>query len=140
MTSQARPAVYISFDLEHDEAACLRFAEELTLCPVPFSIEGSTPGEQPTNGRASIVQERIGRSAMTIFLIGKQTHTSTQVREELLLTRAANVPFFGVYIATGKPGQLPDGLPANRTIPWDWERIGSAISQLMNEGKHHVFK
>jgi hypothetical protein len=33
----------------------------------------------------------------------------------------------------------PAVLPLNRTIPWDWPHIASAMRQLQAEGKHSVF-
>ena len=60
--------------------------------------------------------------------------------EEIPQAKRCNVPFFGVYAGDAESGvELPEGLPANRTIPWDWARIAAAISQVSKEGKHHVF-
>jgi hypothetical protein len=60
---------------------------------------------------------------------------------EIAEARRCNVPFFGVYAGGAKRGTpLPEGLGANRTIAWDWERIAAAVSQVTKEGKHHVFR
>ena len=44
---------------------------------------------------------------------------------------------FGVDVGgADSSSSLPDGLARNRTIAWDWEKIASAIDQVMGEGKN----
>ena len=72
-----------------------------------------------------------------IVLVGKSMGSATGVSKEISFAKAQNVPFFGVYVdGAGTSSTLPTGLPRNRTIPWDWENIASAVDQMMAEGKN----
>ena len=72
-----------------------------------------------------------------IVLVGKSMGSATGVKREISFAKTQNVPFFGVYVdGAGTSSTLPAGLARNRTIQWDWEKIGNAIDQMMGEGKN----
>ena len=72
-----------------------------------------------------------------IVLVGNSMGSATGVEKEIEFAREQNVPFFGVYVdGADTTSTLPDGLARNRTIPWDWDKIASAIDQVMTEGKN----
>jgi hypothetical protein len=80
-----------------------------------------------------MVHSRIGRCDFMVVLVAHGMNR-TQVAAEILEAKRCNVPFFGVYVSGAQAGSpLPDGLGANRTIPWDWDRIAAAISQVTRE-------
>ena len=75
-----------------------------------------------------------------IILVGDQTASSANVKAEIGMAMKTNVPFLGVFIGgAGDETALPAGLAPNRVTALDWLRIGSAVDQLMGEGKHHKF-
>ena len=69
--------------------------------------------------------------------MAKKTSTATGVVKEISFAKEQDVPIFGVYVGGANTlTTLPSGLQRNRTIAWDWEKIASAIDQLMKEGKN----
>ncbi len=63
--------------------------------------------------------------------------TATGVVKEITFAKDCNVPVFGVYVnGACASSNLPNGLQRNRTIDWDWDKIASAINQMMKEGKN----
>jgi hypothetical protein len=132
---------FLSFAVEHDEAARAQFVAELKSCITPLSVDDwSRPAQSPRSDWQKLVQDQLGRSAIMIILVSKETATAANVTNEIALAKTRNVPFFGIYIDGADANtDLPAGLPRNRTIPWDWTRVSAAIAQLRREGKHHVF-
>jgi hypothetical protein len=137
----AKALGFLSFDIAHDEALRALFVEEASLPTSPCSIEHwSLQGQKPRDDWEKLVQGHIGRCDFLVVLISSTTEASEGVVADIQMARRTNVPFFGVR-AAGVDGSvgLPAGLPLNRTIPWDWKHIASAVDQLRAEGKHHVF-
>lgn len=74
---------------------------------------------------------------MLIVLCGKTMASATGVAKEIAMAKEKNVPVFGVYVdGANTTSNLPSGLQRNRTIAWDWDKIASAIAQMMGEGKN----
>jgi hypothetical protein len=138
----AVPRVFLCFELVRHDQDRTDFIEARSACPIVFDIEdGSQPDRVPRSDWDSYVLDHIERSDLMIVLAGPDTAGDPRVEREIGFAKRKNVPFFGVYVggaAAGTP--LPPGLPANRTVALDWARIGTAIGQLMHEGKHHVFR
>ena len=135
------PLAFISFDIDHNEPEKAQFLEEKDRSPTSFSVEDWSAKDQvPRSEWEKYVTGKIGRCDFMIVLVGKQVDAAPRVEREIEFAKKRNVPFFGVYVDGAVEGTpLPSGLPANRTIPCDWHRIGAAIDQLMGEGKNHVF-
>jgi hypothetical protein len=138
----AVPHVYLCFDIDRHEQDRLDFIEARSACPTLFDVQDwSLPDRAPRGDWESAVLDHIDRNDLVIVLVGPETAADARVGREIGFAKRKNVPFFGVYVggaASGTP--LPAGLPANRTVALDWARIGTAIGQLMHEGKHHVFR
>lgn len=132
---------FLSFDTVHNDPERVAFFEQSNDCPTGFSMPSfSTSDPSPSSDSGKHLQDRIYRCDMMIVLVGKETASATNVKKEIDLARRNNVPFFGVYVGGAEPPvALPANLSANRVIPLDWTRIGSAMTQLMGEGRHHVF-
>ena len=63
--------------------------------------------------------------------------SATGVAKEITMAKEKDVPVFGVYVGgANTTSNLPSGLARNRTISWDWDKIASAIDQVMGEGKN----
>jgi len=132
---------FLSFDTVHNDPERLEFFEQIKDCPTVFSVpSSSTTDQSPGSDSTSHLRDRIYKCDVMIVLVGKDTATASNVKKEIDLARRSNVPFFGVYVGGAEaPAALPENLSANRVIPLDWSRIGSAMTQLMGEGRHHVF-
>jgi hypothetical protein len=136
------PQAFVSFDVINDLAAFEQFrlqvAESSTAFSIPF---WSVPPPSRNPQWTAFVRDSIDRCDLMIVLVGEETQNSPNVAQEISLAKKSNVPFFGVYIA-GAPtaAGLPLGLALNRTTSCDWTRVGSAVQQLLAEGKHHVFR
>ena len=132
---------FISYDYRLSEDERARFMSEIDSCSQAFAVEDwSAERGAPRDDWDKLVHSRIGRCDFVIVLVAKGMDTAP-VAAELAEARRCNVPFFGVYAGKAKAGiELPEGLSAKRTIPWDWQRIASAIAQVTKEGKHHVFR
>lgn len=74
---------------------------------------------------------------MLIVLVGKTMASATGVAKEIAMAKEQNVPVFGIYVdGANSSSNLPTGLQRNKTIPWEWEKIASEITQVMTEGKN----
>lgn len=135
------PVAFLSFDFKLSEDERVRFLSESTSCAAPFTVDdwsAARKGSREEWGKH--VHSKIGRADFMIVLVAKGMDLE-QIGAEIVEARHCNVPFFGVYAGGAKAGTaLPEGLGANRTIPWDWDRIAAAIGQVTREGKHHVFR
>ena len=91
----------------------------------------------PQSEWESIVKDKINKCNMLIVLVGKTMASATGVAKEITMAKDQDVPVFGVYVdGADSTSNLPAGLQRNRTISWDWEKIASAIDQMIGEGKN----
>lgn len=137
----ANPRVFISFDFDHNENQKKLFVGQSINSRTPFSIQDwSAKASMPQNQWETIVEDKIKKCNMLIVLVGKNMASAEGVKKEIQMAIRNNVPIFGVYVDDANPqSNLPTGLQRNRTIPWEWEKIASAISQVMTEGKNSVY-
>jgi hypothetical protein len=136
-----KPLGFLTFDVANDETLRTQFIEGLAGSPTAFAVDHwSEKIQRPLEEWHKRVRGNIGRCDFLVILVGANTGGSADVALEIQFAKQNNVPFFGVRAeGVGESAGLPPGLPANRTIPWDWKRIAAAVDQLASEGKHHVF-
>lgn len=134
----ADPRAFISFDFDHNETEKNLLVGQSKNSKTPFSIQDwSAKSSMPQSEWEAIVKDKINKSNMLIVLVGKTMASATGVAKEIKMAKDQSVPLFGVYVGgADTSSNLPDGLPRNRTIAWDWEKIASAIDQMMCEGKN----
>lgn len=134
----ANPRAFISFDFDNNADQKKYFAGQAQNSRTPFNIEDwSSKTELPQKEWEELIEAKIKKCNLVIVLVGRQAHSATGVVKEIRFAKSHNIPVFGVYVddaSTTTP--LPDGLPRNRVIPWEWEKIASAINQCMKEGKN----
>lgn len=134
----ADPRAFISFDFDNNAGERLYFCGQAKNSRTPFSIEDWSSKETlPQPQWEKLIAEKIGRTNMLIVLVGKYTSNAVGVRKEIAMAKACNVPLFGVLVGGATTAtSLPSGLTSGRVIPWEWEKIASAINQMMKEGKN----
>lgn len=134
----AYPRAFISFDFDHNSTEKTLFAGQAKNSRTPFSVQDwSSKSSLPQSEWEAIIEEKINKCNMLIVLVGKTMASATGVAKEIKMAKNQNVPVFGVYVGgADTSSNLPDGLQRNRTIAWDWEKIASAIDQVMGEGKN----
>lgn len=134
----ADPRAFISFDFDHNSTEKMLFAGQAKNSRTPFSIQDwSSKSSLPQAQWEALIKDKINKCNMLIILVGKNMASATGVAKEIKMAKDQNVPVFGVYVGgADSSSNLPDGLPRNRTIAWDWEKIASAIDQVMGEGKN----
>jgi hypothetical protein len=134
----ADPRGFVSFDIDHNENEKILFIGQAKNKKTPFSFEDwSSKSSLPQNQWEMIIKEKISKCNFVVVLVGKNMATATGVVREITFAKDSNVPVFGVYVGDANTSSnLPDGLQRNRTIDWDWEKIASAINQMMKEGKN----
>jgi hypothetical protein len=134
----ADPRGFISFDIDHNETQKTLFAGQAKNNRTPFSFEDwSSKSSLPQNQWERIIHEKIGKCNFLVALVGKNMASATGVSKEISFADAQKVPVFGVYVDNANSSStLPDGLPRNRTIDWDWDNIAAAVNQVINEGKN----
>jgi hypothetical protein len=133
------PQAYISFDVDHNQAEHAAFIEGTTRPEVHLTVKGGSAADGIGGPeREKLAQGKIGACDLMIVLVGETSASSQET--EIRLAKAANVPFFGIYVGPAdEHTELPAGLARNRILPWDWTSVAKAVEQLMKEGKHHVF-
>jgi predicted alpha/beta hydrolase family esterase len=136
----ADPRGFISFDYDHDLDRKVLFAGQSKNSRTPFSIQDwSSKATLPQAQWEALIKEKINKCNLLIVLVGKSMGTASGVVKEIAMARVQNVPVFGIYVGgADATSTLPDGLARNRTIVWDWDKIASAVDQMMGEGKNKV--
>jgi len=134
----ADPRTFISFDFDHDETEKNLFVGQSKNSRTPFSIEDwSAKSSMAQSKWEEIVKGKINKCNILIVLSGKTMASATGVAKEIAMAKDQNLPVFGIYVdGANSSSNLPSGLQRNRTIAWDWEKIASAIDQMMGEGKN----
>lgn len=134
----ADPRAFISFDFDHDLTEKTLFVGQSKNSKTPFSIEDwSSKSSLPEAEWERLIESKISKCNLLIVLSGKTMASATGVSKEIKMAKDKDVPFFGVYVdGANKITNLPKGLPRNRTIEWDWDKIAAWIDQMMSEGKN----
>ncbi len=138
----ADPRAFISFDFDHNENEKNLFVGQSKHSKTPFNIEDWSSKEAlPQSQWEKLIKDKINRCHMVIVLVGKYMATASGVVKEIRWAKEQDVPVFGVYVGgANSSSNLPDGLSRSRVIPWDWDKIASAIDQVMTEGKNSPVK
>ena len=134
----ADPRAFISFDFDHNSTEKLLFAGQAKNSRTPFSIQDwSSKSSLPQSEWEALIKDKINKCNMLIVLVGKTMTSATGVAKEIKMAKDQSVPVFGVYVGGADANSsLPDGLQRNRTMAWDWDKIASAVDQMMGEGKN----
>ncbi len=134
----ASPRAFISFDFDNNVDQKKYFAGQAVNSRTPFNIEDwSSKTALPQKEWEERIEAKIKKCNLVIVLVGKKTYTATGVAKEIRFAKSHSIPVFGVYVdGANTTTSLPDGLPRNRVIPWEWEKIASMIDQCMKEGKN----
>ena len=132
------PRAFISFDFDHNENEKNLFIGQAKNSNTPFSIEDwSSKSSLPQSQWEKIIKDKINKCNILIVLVGKNMASATGVVKEIKFAKESDVPVFGVYVGGANTlSTLPGGLARNRTISWEWDKIASAIKQVMKEGKN----
>jgi len=132
------PRAFISFDVDNNSVEKNLFAGQSKNSNTPFSVEDwSAKSSMPQTEWEKIVKSKINVCNMLIVIVGKNMASATGVVKEIKMADAQDVPVFGVYVAgANSTSTLPTGLARNRVVAWDWDKIASAIDQMMGEGKN----
>ncbi len=134
----ANPRAFISFDFDNNEGQKKYFVGQSINSKTPFNIEDwSSKSALPQSQWENLIHEKINKCNMLIVLVGKSMYSATGVAKEIAFAKELNVPIFGVYVdGANSSYTLPTGLSSNRVIAWEWDKIASAIDQVMKEGKN----
>lgn len=134
----AHPRAFISFDFDNNSIDKMLFTGQAKNSKTPFNIEDwSSKSSLPQRQWESLIESKINKCNLLIVLVGKKSSTATGVVKEITFAKGQNIPVFGVYVGgANTTTTLPTGLFRTRTIAWDWDKIASAIKQVMKEGKN----
>jgi hypothetical protein len=134
----ANPRAFISFDFDNNKTDRDLFVGQAINSKTPFNIEDWSSKETlPQKEWEALINAKINKCHLVIVLVGKKTNTALGVVKEISFAETNDIPFFGIYVGGADTSTaLPTGLARNRTIIWNWDKIASAITQCMNEGKN----
>jgi hypothetical protein len=135
----ADPRAFLSFDFDHDETAKILFAGQAdSESPTTFTVEDwSSKAALPEAEWEKLIASKVARCHLMIVLVGKYMGSAYGCAAEIAMAKDKSVPVIGVYVnGAGADNVLPAGLQRNRTMAWNWEKIGNAIDQCMTEGKN----
>ena len=132
------PRGFVSFDIDHNEDEKILFIGQARNNKTPFSFEDwSSKSSLPQSQWENIIKNKINKCNFVVVLVGKNMASATGVVKEINFAKDGDVPIFGVYVGgANTTNNIPAGLQRNRTIDWDWDKISSAIAQVMKEGKN----
>ncbi len=134
----ANPRAFISFDFDNNEGQKKYFVGQSINSKTPFNIEDwSSKTELPQDEWEKLIHDKINKCNILIVLVGRHMSTATGVVKEIAFAKKHNVPVFGIYVdGANSSSNFPDGLTSGRVVAWEWDKIASAIDQLMKEGKN----
>ncbi len=134
----AEPRAFISFDVDNNSTEKMLFAGQAWHSKTPFSHQDwSAKAPMAQSEWEALVKAKINKTHFMIVLVGKHMASATGVVKEIAMAQAQDVPIFGVYVAGADSNStLPTGLSRNRVIPWTWDGVASAVTQMMGEGKN----
>ena len=134
----ANPRAFISFDFDNNEGQKKYFVGQSINSKTPFNIEDwSSKTELPEDKWEKLINDKINKCNILIVLVGRHMSTATGVVKEIAFAKKHNVPVFGIYVdGANSSSNFPDGLTSGRVVVWEWDKIASAIDQLMKEGKN----
>ena len=123
---------FIGFDFDHNETEKMLFVGQAKNSKTPFSIQDwSAKSSMPQSQWEALIREKVGKCNMLIVLVGKAMTSASGVEREIKMAKDQNVPTFGVYVGGADlSSNLPEGLPRNRTISWNWDGIAAAVKQM----------
>src|SRR5688500_7373749 len=122
------PRAFLSFEMEdrwaRDFLVGQAHNQNNQIEFVDYSVHEPFNEAWKTNCRA-----RIARTRGTMVLIGPTTHKSPAVLWEIAETTRQGHPMFGVQITSEKTYPIPQGLPSNQVIRWEFDRIVGALNK-----------
>lgn len=121
------PRAFISFEMED------RWARDFLVQHgkdkrndiefVDYSVQNAFDSAWKTQCR-----ERIARTKGTVVLIGPTTYKSEAVLWEIQETVAQKHYMFGIQVNRDATHVVPNGLPSNNVIRWDFDQIAKWLS------------
>jgi hypothetical protein len=135
----AEPRAFLSFDADHNQQQKTLFAGQChAKSPTPFTVQDwSSKAPLPQAEWERLINAKINQTNMLIVLVGRTMASATGAHKEISMAHSQNVPVFGVYVdGANASSTLPPGLQRNRTMDWNWDKVGAAVRQMMGEGKN----
>jgi len=134
----AAPRAFISFDFDNNSTEKMLFAGQIKNSRTPFTMEDWSSKEVLAQSKwQDLIKAKMNNCHMLIVLVGRHMSSATGAMKEIEMAKEQDVPMFGVYVdGANTLSNLPTGLARNRVISWDWDKIASAVSQMMTEGKN----
>ncbi|WP_199838345.1 MULTISPECIES: TIR domain-containing protein [Streptomyces] len=122
-----RPRAFISFRMEDRWARdFLKERARNTQNQVEF-IDYSIQDPSDSSWKKQC-KRRISETRGTIVLIGATTHQSEPVEWEIKETLEQGHQLFGIQVNDGETHPIPNGLPPESVIRWDFTQISSWLS------------
>ena len=134
----ADPRAFVSFDFDNNSTEKLLFVGQAKNSRTPFTVQDWSSKETlPQAQWERLINDKVAKTNMLIVLVGRSTYLASGVKKEITMAKANNMPVFGVLVGGATSStSLPAGLTSGRVIAWDWDKIASAIDQVMKEGKN----
>ncbi|WP_271003615.1 TIR domain-containing protein [Listeria seeligeri] len=134
----AVPRAFISFDFDNNETEKRLFAGQAKNSRTPFSIQDwSSKSSLPQSQWEASIEEKIKKCNMVIVLVGRNISSAVGVRKEIDMASKNNVPVFGVYVdGANTLSAIPYNISRSRVIVWNWDKIASAVNEMMSQGKN----
>ncbi len=134
----ADPRAFVSFDFDNNSTEKLLFVGQAKNSRTPFTVQDLSSKETlPQAQWERLINDKVAKTNMLIVLVGRSTYLASGVKKEITMAKANNMPVFGVLVGGATSStSLPAGLTSGRVIAWDWDKIASAIDQVMKEGKN----
>ena len=124
----AKPRVFISFDIDHDEGAKIMLAGQAQLPEAPFEFKDASVKEHLPGDWKDKVSRRMDNIDVVIVLCGTMTHTATGVAHELQIAREKHKTYFLLAAYSDKTCTKPTTADAADNIyKWTWNNLKTLI-------------
>jgi hypothetical protein len=124
MNSRDVRRVYLAFEFERDAQRRTNFIQQSLLFCDFFLEDLSLPSSLHDSHWQREAQRRIQRIHVLIVLLGRDTHTSHGVHDEVSLAGQVRCPIVQLIPQHRQYGTISDRLPS---LPYRWQRLNEML-------------
>lgn len=145
-----KPKAFISFEIDNNKSEKDLFVSEIEKSGIQLEIEGCSSKllvfeaeldylirkridkyNMLTKTNENTIEPVINNCQLLIVLVGNETYADGRVTKQIAYAKSKNIPVFGVYVGDANDDtDLPRGLPKDKIVVRDWEKIDLLIKSL----------
>jgi 3'-phosphoadenosine 5'-phosphosulfate sulfotransferase (PAPS reductase)/FAD synthetase len=119
---------FVSYDLDHDEDAKIKLAEQARLPDSPFEIIDTSVKGPLTDDWREKVRLRMGNIDVVIALCGEHAFLAKGMAVELTIAQEKNTPYFLLMAYAHRTCTKPTpAMSSDKIYEWTWDNLKTLI-------------